>query len=62
MDMVLNDQPFSHVTAVRLLDQNITLILIQSFLYQNTVANLNIDMIEATDPNRNYGKRNHIYL
>ena len=29
---------------------------------ENTVANLNIDMIGRTDPNRNYGKRNYIYL
>ena len=29
---------------------------------ENTIANLNIDMIGRTDPNRNYGKRNYIYL
>ena len=29
---------------------------------KNTLANLNIDMIGRTDPNRNYGNRNYIYL
>lgn len=32
------------------------------FPLRNTVANLNIDMIGRTDPERKYGQRNYIYL